>query len=168
MWIKSISYVLISFPSKAGNISTLTLIFVPWYSTMRCLIVSKSSSINSQIGRKFSLLKNMNYELVVHTALCSRNFQNVKLRLHCFDILRFHCHLDFEWNKILLLLKMPFSPIYRLYILILENLTNFWSPKFSQNSNFSDPKMVKKGNFWGSYFVKIDFTQNWVVIFQFS
>ena len=70
---KIISYVLISFPSKAGNISTLTLILVPWYSTMRYLIVSKSSSIKSQIGRKFSLLKNMYYELVAHTVEITEN-----------------------------------------------------------------------------------------------
>ena len=35
------------------------------------------------------------------TALCSRNFQNVKLRLHGVKILQFSCHSDFTWNQIL-------------------------------------------------------------------
>ena len=32
---------------------------------------------------------------MVIIALCSRNFQNVKLRLYFAEILSFHCHSDF-------------------------------------------------------------------------
>ena len=31
----------------------------------------------------------------VRIALCSRNFQNVKLRLHHMDIFQIYCHSDF-------------------------------------------------------------------------
>ena len=33
--------------------------------------------------------------------LCSRIFQNVKLRQHGVEILQFACHSDFKWNQIL-------------------------------------------------------------------
>ena len=34
-------------------------------------------------------------------ALCSRNFQNVKLGLDFVEIWWFYCHSDFTWNQIL-------------------------------------------------------------------
>ena len=34
-------------------------------------------------------------------ALCSRNFQNLKLRLYFVDVWSFCCHSDFTWNQIL-------------------------------------------------------------------
>ena len=37
----------------------------------------------------------------VSISLCSRNFQNVKLRLDFVEIGYFYCHSDFTWNQIL-------------------------------------------------------------------
>ena len=36
-----------------------------------------------------------NFEINLHHALCSRNFQNVKLRQHVMESLRFDCNSDF-------------------------------------------------------------------------
>ena len=38
----------------------------------------------------------------IECALCSRNFWNVKLRLHDIDIFQIYCHSDFTWNQILM------------------------------------------------------------------
>ena len=43
----------------------------------------------------------------IYTALCSRNFQNVKLRLDFVKILSFYNHSDFTWNQILVNLNGP-------------------------------------------------------------
>ena len=41
------------------------------------------------------------YHEIVTNALCSRNFQNVKLRLDFIEIWLFYCQSDFTWNHIL-------------------------------------------------------------------
>ena len=43
---------------------------------------------------------------IVSFALCSRNFQNVKLRLDFFKILSFYLHSNFRWNQILVKLAI--------------------------------------------------------------
>ena len=40
------------------------------------------------------------FSLSPNKTLCSRNFQNVKLRLDFVEIWSFYCHSDFLWNPI--------------------------------------------------------------------
>ena len=40
-------------------------------------------------------------------SLCSRDFQNVKLRLDFVEIWSFYCHSDFTWNQILVNSNSP-------------------------------------------------------------
>ena len=47
------------------------------------------------------ILKTIDTDQIFTVALCSRNFQNVKLRLHFFKIWSFYRHTDFTWNPIL-------------------------------------------------------------------
>ena len=45
--------------------------------------------------------KSRNLRVMTTRTLCSRNFQNVKLRLDFFEIWSFYCNSDFTWNQIL-------------------------------------------------------------------
>ena len=81
--------------------------------------------------------------------LCSRNFQNVKLRLHGVGVLRFYCHSNFTWNQILLNWngqKCDFWQFQGVLILILVNLSNFsilLPLKFYVKSSFVELKRSK-------------------------
>ena len=58
------------------------------------------------------------------STLCTRNFQNVKLRLDFVDIWSFYCHSDFKWNQILTNSygpKMSFMAILETELWILVN-----------------------------------------------
>ena len=73
---------------------------------------------------------------------CSRNFQNVKLRLDFVEMWSFYCHYDFTWNQILVYSngpKMSFLAISEalnfefLVNLGLENCSNLLQSKFTTN-----------------------------------
>ena len=56
-------------------------------------------------------------------SLCSRNFQNVKLRLDFVEIWSFYRHSDFTWNQILLISNGPKMS----FLAILETVNlEFW------------------------------------------
>ena len=70
-----------------------------------------------------------------YNPLCSRNFQNVKLRLDFVEIWWFHHHSDFTWNQnwwIQMVKKCHFWHFNRFWILILVNLSHFSSPKITK------------------------------------
>ena len=62
-------------------------------------------------GRYLTLLPPIHLSMIIGkntTALCSRNFQNVKLRLDFVEIWSFYRHSEFTWNQILEYSKMSF------------------------------------------------------------
>ena len=63
-----------------------------------------------------------NYKQII--TLCSRKFQNVKLRLDFIEIWSFYCHSDFTWNPILVNSNSPKMTF--LAILETQNF-EFWS-----------------------------------------
>ena len=96
---------------------------------------------------------------LIPNALCSRNFQNVKLRLDFVEIWSFYRHSDFTWNHIWGNSNSP----EMLMLTILEHL-NFDFSKLGQlsshiftkiqNSNF---KITKNNNFGQFEFAKMWF-----------
>ena len=60
-------------------------------------------------------------------ALCSRNFQNVKLRLDFVEIWSFYRHSDFTWNHILGNSNSP-----KMLILTISEVLNFDFSQFEQ------------------------------------
>ena len=87
--------------------------------------------------------------VLCHKALCSRNFQNVKLRLDFVEIWSFYCHFNFMWNQILVnskSLKMLFLAIWE----ILGNLELL-------KSKFRTSKIVKNDIFGPFEFAKMWF-----------
>ena len=99
--------------------------------------------------------------LLTYGALCSRNFQNVKLRLDFHEIWSFYCHSDFTWNQILANSKSPKmsflaflnrdSELWNLANLALENCSNLLKSKFRTS------KIVKNDIFGPFEFAKIWF-----------
>ena len=82
--------------------------------------------------------------------LCSRNFQNVKLRLDFVEIWSFYLHSDFTWNPILANSNGPKI----LILTILKGLNFYFSkfellsrPKFTKNSKFRVLN-CQKWHFW--------------------
>ena len=69
------------------------------------------------------------YYIVRSSALCSRNFQNVKLRLDFLEIWQIYLHSDFTWNPILVNWNGPKM-----------SFLNFDFGKFEQ---LSSPKFTK-------------------------
>ena len=67
--------------------------------------------------------------------LCSRNFQNVKLRLDFVEIWSFYLHSDFTWNPILANSNGP-----KILILTIFKGLNFYFSKFEL---LSRPKFTK-------------------------
>ena len=61
-----------------------------------CFYVTNDQPIRT--GGTFQVAKETS---VVAFSLCSRNFQNVKLRLDFVEIWSFYCHPTFTWNQIL-------------------------------------------------------------------
>ena len=87
------------------------------------------------------------------SALCSRNFQNVKLRLGFVDIWSFYRHSDFTWNPILANSNGP----KMLILTILKGLNFYFSKfellsnlKFTKNSKFRVSK-IAKNDIFGPY-----------------
>ena len=93
--------------------------------------------------------------IVMHSlprTLCSRNFQNVKLRLD-FVERSFYRHSEFTWNPIL-----AYSNRWKMSFLAMLELLNFdffffsefeqvSSPKFTKNSKFRVSKIAKNDTF---------------------
>ena len=73
--------------------------------------------------------------------LCSRNFQNVKLRLDFVELWSFYRHSDFKWNQILVISKGPKMLIFT----ILEVLNFDFSkrPKFTEILSSESLKLSK-------------------------
>ena len=90
----------------------------------------------------FSLKKNL--------ALCSRNFQNVKLRLDFVEVWSFYQHSDFTWNQILANWngpKMSFIAISETLNFDFSKFEQLSSPKFTKNSKFRVAKIPKNDIF---------------------
>ena len=71
--------------------------------------------------------------------LCSRNFQNVKLRFDFVEIWSFYRHSDFTWNQIFANSdgqKMSFWQFYRFWNLIFSKFEPFFKFQIYQNSKF--------------------------------
>ena len=100
---------------------------------------------NDCICLKFKISNKIHASLA---SLCSRNFQNVKLRLDFVEIWSFYCHSEFTWNPILANSngpKMLFLAIFGFLILILANLSNFQVPnlpKMKSSESLELPKMT--------------------------
>ena len=69
------------------------------------------------------------YIVKCHTALCSRNFQNVKLRLDFIEK-SFYCHSDFTWNQILPILEVLNFDFSKLEQLSSAKFTKFQGSEF--------------------------------------
>ena len=94
---------------------------------------------------------------LLNLALCSRNFQNVKIRLDFVETWWFFCHSDFMWNPILVNSngpKVSFLSILKtpnfefLVILGLESCSNLLKSKFrtskiAKNDNFGPFECTK-------------------------
>ena len=98
--------------------------------------------------------------LLTYGALCSRNFQNVKLRLDFHEIWSFYRHSDFTWNSILANSKGP----KMLFLAILKVLNfdfgKFEKPscaKFTKYSKFRMSKIAKNDIFRPFDFAKTSF-----------
>ena len=93
----------------------------------------------------------MSYE-VIDLSLCSRNFQNVKLRLDFVEIWSFYHHSDFTWNPILVNSNCPEMSLLAILdsggsaFWFLVNLSNFQVPKY-HNSKFRVSKIAKNDIF---------------------
>ena len=97
----------------------------------------------------------------IHISLCSRNFQNVKLRLDFVEFWSFYLHSDFPWNPILANSngpKMSFLASWEtlnfafLVNLGLESCSNLLKSKLRTS------KIVKSNIFGQFEFAKLDFT----------
>ena len=62
--------------------------------------LTMSESKKDQLKAAFLLFCKREFVSFKHSALCSRNFQNVKLRLDFVDIYQFYRHSDFAWNQV--------------------------------------------------------------------
>ena len=83
------------------------------------LSLSSSSSSSSSLKLIFARWTNG----LLPLALCSRNFQNVKLRLDFIEIWSFYRHSDCTWNRILVNSNGPKMS----FLAILETLNlGFW------------------------------------------
>ena len=97
------------------------------------------------------------------TSLCSRNFQNVKLRLDFVEIWWFFCHSNFAWNQIWWIQtfqKCHFWPFQRFWML---NFGKFWTwklLKLIKNQNSETLKLPKMTFLECLNAPKLDFTQN--------
>ena len=82
-------------------------------------------------------------DLQTTIALCSRNFQNVKLRLDIVEMWSFYRHSDFTWNHILgnsNSPKMLMSTILEVFDFSKEQLS---SSKFTKIQSSDFPKLPK-------------------------
>ena len=101
--------------------------------------------------------------LTCTTILCSRNFQNMKLRLDFIQIWSFYRHSDFMWNRIFGNSNSP-----KMLILTILKVLNFDfckfeqlpSSKFAKNAMFKVSKIAKNDIFGPFEFTKIGFHSN--------
>ena len=81
-------------------------------------------------------------------SLCSRNFQNVKLRLDYVEIWLFYRHSDFTWNQILANLNGPKMSVLKILEVLsfdfskFEQLSNSKFTKFQSSESLELPKMT--------------------------
>ena len=80
--------------------------------------------------------------------VCSKNFQNVKLRPDFVQIWSFYCYSEFTWNQILV-----HSNGSKMSFLAILDILNFDFSKFEQ---LSSPKCTKNSKFWVSEIAKND------------
>ena len=111
-------------------------------------------------------------------ALCSINYQNVKLRLDLVEIWKFSCHSDFTWNQLLANSNGP-----KMSFLTISKVLNFEFSKFEQLSSPNLPKIqssespmtsvlpkpklrwiTKTGNYW-KIWSKVNWKLNKILIF---
>ena len=93
-------------------------------------------------------------------SLCSRNFQNVKLRLDLVEIWSFYRISDFTWNQLLVNSNGP-----KMLILAILEVLNFdfskfeqlSSSKFTKNSKFKVSEIIQNDIFGPFEFTKIWF-----------
>ena len=80
---------------------------------------------------------------LIPCALCSRNFQNVKLRQHGMEILKFACHADFTWNQILVNSNCQKCHLWHLEVLNLNfsKFEPFLKSQIYQNSHWEFLKL---------------------------
>ena len=92
-------------------------------------------------------------------ALCSRNFQNVKLRLDFVDIWWFYRHSDFTWNQVFANSngpKMSFLAILKVLNFDFTQFEQLSSPKFTKIQSSESPKLPKM-----TFFGPFEFTKIW-------
>ena len=87
-------------------------------------------------------------------SLCSRNFQNVKLRLDFVEIWSFYRHSDFTWNQILVNSNGP-----KMSFLAILEVLNF---DFSQFEQLSSPKFTKIQSSGSLKWPKMTFLTVWI------
>ena len=75
---------------------------------------------------------------LTHMALCSRNFQNVKLRLDFVGIWWFYCHSNFTWREIKFQRIQTVDPKM---ILAIFRRSEFWF--FRKSEQLLSPKFTK-------------------------
>ena len=99
---------------------------------------------------------------ILLTALCSRNFQNVKLRLDFVEVWSFYWHTDFTWNQSWVYLNSPKNVIFgnfrdsEFWILVnlgLESCPNLLKSKFRtskivKNDIFGPFEFIKSTKIW--------------------
>ena len=87
-------------------------------------------------------------KFTLHFSLCSRNFQNVKLRLDFVEIWSFYRHSDFTWNHILGNSNSPKMLILTILealtfdFSIFEELSSSKFTKFQSSESLKLPKMT--------------------------
>ena len=86
------------------------------------------------LSQKFMSYCSLKWQILIRVrvtlSLCSRNFQNVKLRLDFVKIWSFYHHSDFAWNH---LLVYSYGP--KMLILAILEVLNFDFSKFEQLSS---------------------------------
>ena len=91
-------------------------------------------------------VKELSFRLDKKTALCSRNFQNVKLRLDFVEIWSFYRHSELTWNHILgnsNSPKMSFLAILEVLNLDFSKSEPLSSPKFTKIQSSESLKLPK-------------------------
>ena len=87
------------------------------------------------LQRRGSKSYKIDFECENQFALCSRNFQNVKLRIDFVQLQSFYHHSNFTWNHILGNSNSP-----KMFILTCLEVLNFDFSKFEQ---ISSPKFTR-------------------------
>ena len=94
------------------------------------------------------------------SALCSRNFQNVKLRLDFVELWSFYRRSDFTWNQVLVNSngpKMSFLPFLEILNFDFSKIWATFKSQIYQNSKFWVSEIAKNDNFGQFEFAKMWF-----------